>query len=57
MPFEISIKRELSKTFLNISSFQVDYSATPEELQRAFNECGIVNRVTILCDRAGAPKG
>ena len=29
---------------------QVDYSATPEELQEHFAGCGTVNRVTILCD-------
>ena len=35
---------------------QVDYSATPEELQEHFASCGTVNRVTILCDRYGNPK-
>jgi len=36
---------------------QVDYSATPEELQEHFGGCGTVNRVTILCDRFRNPKG
>ena len=36
---------------------QVEYSATPEELQEHFAECGTVNRVTILCDRYRQPKG
>lgn len=36
---------------------QVDYSATPEELQEHFAGCGTVNRVTILCDRFHNPKG
>jgi len=36
---------------------QVDYSATPEELQEHFAGCGTVNRVTILCDRFKQPKG
>jgi polyadenylate-binding protein 2 len=36
---------------------QVDYSATPEELQEHFASCGTVNRVTIICDRFGNPKG
>ena len=36
---------------------QVDYSATPEELQEFFAECGTVNRVTILCDQWRQPKG
>jgi len=35
----------------------VDYSATPEELQEHFAECGTVNRVTILCDKFKNPKG
>lgn len=36
----------------------VDYSATPEELQAHFASCGTINRVTILCDKfSGHPKG
>lgn len=35
----------------------VDYACTPEELQAHFQECGTVNRVTILTDRTGNPKG
>jgi hypothetical protein len=35
---------------------QVDYSATPEELQVHFKDCGTVNRVTILTDKMGNPK-
>ena len=35
----------------------VDYSVTPEELQAHFQECGTVNRVTILTDKMGNPKG
>jgi len=35
----------------------VDYAVTPEELQLHFQTCGTVNRVTILTDKAGAPKG
>lgn len=35
---------------------QVDYSATPEELQLHFKDCGTVNRVTILTDKMGNPK-
>merc|ERR1719263_609692 len=40
-----------------ISGQQVDYSATPEELQEFFAGCGTVNRVTILCGKGGQPKG
>jgi polyadenylate-binding protein 2 len=36
----------------------VDYSATPEEIQNHFQSCGAINRVTILLDKhSGQPKG
>ncbi|XP_006873360.1 PREDICTED: uncharacterized protein LOC102820075 [Chrysochloris asiatica] len=36
----------------------VDYGATPKELEEHFKDCGSVNRVTILCDKfSGHPKG
>jgi polyadenylate-binding protein 2 len=35
----------------------VDYAASPEDVQAHFNGCGVVNRVTIPTDRAGAAKG
>jgi len=36
----------------------VDYGATPEELQAHFQSCGTINRITILCDKfTGHPKG
>lgn len=35
----------------------VDWGATPEELQQHFATCGTVNRVTILTDKFGNPKG
>ncbi|EIN10685.1 RNA-binding domain-containing protein [Punctularia strigosozonata HHB-11173 SS5] len=36
----------------------VDYGATPEEIQAHFQACGVINRVTILCDKfTGHPKG
>ena len=36
----------------------MDYSARPEDLQEHFKDCGVVNRVTILCDKfTGHPKG
>lgn len=35
----------------------VEYAVTPEELQMHFQSCGTVNRVTILTDRQGNPKG
>jgi polyadenylate-binding protein 2 len=36
----------------------VDYAATPEEIQNHFRSCGGINRVTILLDKfSGQPKG
>ncbi|GMH26691.1 hypothetical protein Nepgr_028534 [Nepenthes gracilis] len=35
----------------------VDYACTPEEVQAHFQSCGTVNRVTILTDKYGQPKG
>jgi len=36
----------------------VDYGATPEEVQAHFASCGTILRVTILCDKVtGHPKG
>jgi polyadenylate-binding protein 2 len=36
----------------------VDYEATPEEIQAHFQACGSINRVTILLDKfTGHPKG
>ena len=36
----------------------VDYSATPEEIQTHFQSCGSINRETILLDKfTGHPKG
>lgn len=35
----------------------VDYEATPEELQSQFAGCGAINRITIVCDKFGQPKG
>ncbi|KAH9664554.1 polyadenylate-binding protein 2 [Citrus sinensis] len=42
--------------WLNLA-FQVDYACTPEEVQQHFQSCGTVNRVTILTDKFGQPKG
>lgn len=36
----------------------VDYGASPEEIQAHFQSCGSINRVTILLDKfTGQPKG
>ncbi|ORZ18501.1 hypothetical protein BCR42DRAFT_324518 [Absidia repens] len=37
---------------------QVDYAASPEDLQTHFQSCGNINRITIPCDKyTGFPKG
>jgi polyadenylate-binding protein 2 len=36
---------------------QVDYACFPEEVQQHFKDCGTINRVTILTDDFGHPKG
>eukprot|EP01024_Parvocaulis_polyphysoides_P030815 TRINITY_DN28016_c1_g1_i2.p1 TRINITY_DN28016_c1_g1~~TRINITY_DN28016_c1_g1_i2.p1 ORF type:complete len:228 (+),score=54.50 TRINITY_DN28016_c1_g1_i2:105-788(+) len=48
-------RSEVDKRSLYIGN--VDYSATPEELQQHFQSCGTVNRVTIMTDKFGNPKG
>jgi polyadenylate-binding protein 2 len=55
--------QELSETKEDVDSRSifvgnVDYSASPEELQAHFQSCGSINRVTILLDKfTGQPKG
>ncbi|KAM0843116.1 hypothetical protein ACQ4PT_057929 [Festuca glaucescens] len=43
--------------FSSDCQLQVDYACTPEEVQQHFQACGTVNRVTILIDKFGQPKG
>ncbi|RYR17570.1 hypothetical protein Ahy_B03g062276 isoform A [Arachis hypogaea] len=40
-----------------VDCYEVDYACTPEEVQQHFQSCGTVNRVTILTDKFGHPKG
>lgn len=40
-----------------ITFCQVDYACSPEEVQQHFQSCGTINRVTILTDNLGQPKG
>ncbi|KAA0051927.1 polyadenylate-binding protein 1-like [Cucumis melo var. makuwa] len=42
---------------LHARSSLVDYACTPEEVEQHFQSCGTVNRVTILTDKFGHPKG
>lgn len=45
------------RSYLFFLQIQVDYACTPEEVQQHFQSCGTVNRVTILTDKFGQPKG
>lgn len=48
-------KEELDSRSIYVGN--VDYACTPEEVQQHFQSCGTVNRVTILTDKFGQPKG
>ncbi|KAJ7499147.1 hypothetical protein FB451DRAFT_1014986 [Mycena latifolia] len=58
---DTNMETEEDKTIADSRSVyvgNVDYSATPEEIQGHFQACGTINRVTILCDKfTGHPKG
>ncbi|KAJ3411391.1 hypothetical protein HDV05_002316 [Chytridiales sp. JEL 0842] len=55
-PADADAKEEIDKRSIYVGN--VDYSSTPEEVQAHFQSCGIINRVTILCDKyTGHPKG
>ena len=54
----LDLVRPVKAHMLLIHMRQVDYGATPEEIQQHFASCGTINRVTILCDKfTGHPKG
>ena len=54
----VPLRRMWPTHFFRVFRVQVDYSATPEELQGHFQACGTINRITILCDKfTGHPKG
>ncbi|CAG8623966.1 18154_t:CDS:2 [Acaulospora morrowiae] len=58
---EMNLTSEDDKEAIDARSIyvgNVDYAATPEDLQNHFQSCGTINRVTILCDKySGHPKG
>lgn len=57
---DLGIGREDKEDIDSRSIFvgNVDYSATPEEIQTHFQSCGSIHRVTILLDKfTGHPKG
>ena len=54
-PFDPEEKAEVDSRSVYVGN--VDYSTLAEELQSHFQSCGSINRVTIMCDRQGQPKG
>eukprot|EP00195_Chlamydomonas_chlamydogama_P017172 CAMPEP_0202900782 /NCGR_PEP_ID=MMETSP1392-20130828/12033_1 /ASSEMBLY_ACC=CAM_ASM_000868 /TAXON_ID=225041 /ORGANISM="Chlamydomonas chlamydogama, Strain SAG 11-48b" /LENGTH=187 /DNA_ID=CAMNT_0049587225 /DNA_START=81 /DNA_END=641 /DNA_ORIENTATION=+ len=52
---DLAAKEEIDGRSVYVGN--VDYACTPEELQQLFQSCGTVNRVTILTDKFGSPKG
>ncbi|KAK6923353.1 RNA recognition motif domain [Dillenia turbinata] len=59
MLFKIKYFSTPNSHSLSLSHYdgRVDYACTPEEVQQHFQSCGTVNRVTILTDKFGQPKG
>lgn len=49
-------KEEVDRRSIHVGN--VDYAVTPEQLQSHFQACGVINRITIMCDKyTGHPKG
>ncbi|XP_033626725.1 polyadenylate-binding protein 2-like [Asterias rubens] len=56
VPLSLEDKQEVDNRSVYVGN--VDYSTTAEELEAHFHGCGLINRVTILCDKfTGHPKG
>ncbi|XP_050946563.1 polyadenylate-binding protein 2-like [Cucumis melo] len=53
--FSFTVHRPIVCT--RIGPLLVDCACTPKEVQQHFQSCGTVNRVTILTDKFGHPKG
>ncbi|EHA8587357.1 hypothetical protein COCNU_scaffold001962G000060 [Cocos nucifera] len=56
-PFCVSLLTQVARGDTIPFEQAVDYACTPEEVQQHFQSCGTVNRVTILTDKFGQPKG
>ncbi|VEU24041.1 DEKNAAC105265 [Brettanomyces naardenensis] len=53
---DIEQRKEIDNRSVFVSN--VDFAATPEELQKHFSQCGTISRVTILTNKfTGNPKG
>ncbi|CAD5207106.1 unnamed protein product [Bursaphelenchus okinawaensis] len=54
----LSLEEKQAKDIRSVFVGNVDYSATPENLEEHFRGCGPIERVTILADKfSGNPKG
>ncbi|KAE8675532.1 Polyadenylate-binding protein 2 [Hibiscus syriacus] len=55
LPIQVE-RKETSALPIQVEQKDVDYTCTPEEVQKHFQSCGTANRVTILTDKFGQPK-
>lgn len=56
VPLSLEERQEIDTRSVYVGN--VDYGASAEELEAHFHGCGIINRVTILCNKLdGHPKG
>jgi RNA recognition motif-containing protein len=54
----LSVEEKMLQDSRSVYVGNVDYSATPDQLEEHFRGCGIIERVTILTDKfSGHPKG
>ncbi|KAI1714078.1 RNA recognition motif domain-containing protein [Ditylenchus destructor] len=58
VPQAISVEEKMLLDSRSVYVGNVDYSATPDQLEEHFRGCGAIERVTILTDKfSGHPKG
>ncbi|KAE8710640.1 Polyadenylate-binding protein 2 [Hibiscus syriacus] len=57
IPLVLLLPKPRRRKLIPARFMSVDYTCTPEEVQQHFQSCGTVNRVTILTDKFGQPKG
>uniref|UniRef100_A0A8C5MZ54 PABPN1 like, cytoplasmic n=1 Tax=Leptobrachium leishanense TaxID=445787 RepID=A0A8C5MZ54_9ANUR len=56
LPLSAEEKKEADQRSVYVGN--VDYGSTAKDLEGHFSSCGLINRITILCDRfSGHPKG
>jgi polyadenylate-binding protein 2 len=55
---KVSSSNPLDKEIRSIYIKNLDYDTTPEEIEEHFKICGVVNKVSLVCDKyTGASKG